>query len=47
MIDETKLREKVEKIVKGTAYRGMFIENIINDIMKAVKECEEKHAVLD
>jgi len=46
MVDEKKLRKKVAKIVKGTAYRGMFIENIINDIMKAVKECDEKRAVM-
>lgn len=44
MIDETKLREKLAKIVEKTAYRGLHTfrhEQIVNDIVQAVKECEE------
>lgn len=45
MLDETKLREKLAKILERTQYHGLhtFARNpLIDATLKAVKECEEE-----
>mgnify|MGYP001039080467 CR=1 FL=1 len=49
-INEKKLREKLAKIVEKTAYRGLYTfehEHILNDVVAAVKECEETEETED
>lgn len=45
MIDEQKLREKLEKILENPHIHSFAVNGFVNSIIKAVKECEEEASV--